>query len=108
MTAYRIVRRRRAEQDVDEALAFYLAEANGEVALGFIEALEQCYRRIGESPAAGSNRYAHELDLPGLRSRALKGYPYFVFYVQRPDHIDVWRVLHAATDIPTWISDEEL
>ncbi|PZR32359.1 type II toxin-antitoxin system RelE/ParE family toxin [Caulobacter segnis] len=108
MTAYPIVRRGRAEQDVDEALGFYLAEAGGKVALGFIEALEQRYRRISEGPAAGSSRYAHELDLPGLRSRALKGYPYLVFYVQRLDHIDVWRVLHAASDIPAWISDEGL
>ena len=106
MRSSRIVARKRAEQDIDEALAFYLAEAGGQVALGFIDALEQCYRRISESPSAGSSRYAHELDLPALKSRTLTGYPYLVFYVQRTDHIDVWRVLHAASDIPAWLINE--
>ena len=46
---------------------------------------------------------AHELDLPGLRFRMLKRYPYIVFYVERDDHIDVWRVLHGQRDIPSWL-----
>jgi len=28
------------------------------------------------------------------------GYPYLVFYVERPDHLEVWRVLHAQRDVP--------
>ena len=73
-------------------------------ALGFIEALEAAYARIGRYPAAGSPRYAHELDLPELRFWPLKNYPYLVFYVERGDHIDVWRVLHAQRDLPAWLS----
>jgi toxin ParE1/3/4 len=38
--------------------------------------------------------------LPGLRFWPLKRYPYFVFYLERETHIDVWRVLHAERDIP--------
>jgi toxin ParE1/3/4 len=30
-------------------------------------------------------------------------YPYLVFYVERDDHIDVWRVLHGQRDIPAWL-----
>ncbi|ENO88947.1 plasmid stabilization system [Thauera aminoaromatica S2] len=30
-------------------------------------------------------------------------YPYLVFYVERADHIDVWRVLHGERDIPAWM-----
>jgi toxin ParE1/3/4 len=26
-----------------------------------------------------------------------------VFYVEREDHIDVWRVVHAQRDIPAWM-----
>jgi toxin ParE1/3/4 len=48
-------------------------------------------------------RYAHELDLPGLRSWALSRYPYLVFYVERPDHVDVWRVLNSQRDLPAWM-----
>ena len=45
----------------------------------------------------------HELNLPGLRFWPLTRYPHLVFYVERPDHIDVWRVLHGTRDIPQWM-----
>jgi toxin ParE1/3/4 len=48
-------------------------------------------------------RYAHELNLPGLRSWSLTHHPHLVFYVARSDDIDVWRVLHVQRDIPTWM-----
>ncbi|MCY3505287.1 MAG: type II toxin-antitoxin system RelE/ParE family toxin, partial [Chloroflexi bacterium] len=31
------------------------------------------------------------------------GFPYMVFYVEREADVDVWRVLHAARDIPEWL-----
>jgi toxin ParE1/3/4 len=30
-----------------------------------------------------------------------------VFYVERPDHIDVWRVLHDTRDIPAWMQEPD-
>ncbi len=100
--------RQRAHLDADEAIDFYLAEGTPAAALGFIDALEKAYRHIARHPATGSTRYAHELGLPELRSWALTRYPYLVFYVERADHIDVWRVLHQQRDLPTWLrqSDE--
>jgi toxin ParE1/3/4 len=98
-----VVPRVQAEQDVLDAIDFYLVEASEKIALGFINALERAYRLIGEQPHAGASRYAHELDLPDLRSWGLRGFPYVVFYVPREDQIDVWRVLHAASDIPAWM-----
>lgn len=88
---------------MDEAIEFYLSEGALQAAAGFVDALEQAYAHIGRHPATGSPRYAHELGLPGLRSWALKRYPYLVFYVERPDHVDVWRVLHEDRDIPAWM-----
>jgi len=73
--------------------------------LGFIDALEQAYSHIGRRPDAGSSRYVGELNLPGLRFWRLKKYPHLVFYVERSDHIDVWRVLHGMRDIPSWMQD---
>jgi toxin ParE1/3/4 len=67
--------------------------------MGFIDALEKAYGHIGRHPAAGSPPYAHELNLPGLRFWLVPGYPYVVFYVERDDHVDVWRVLDAQQDI---------
>ena len=101
------VLRERADQDVQEALDYYLAEGAQQAASGFVDALERALRHIELHPAAGSPRYAHELDLPGLRSWQLKAYPYLVFYVESDDHIDVWRVLHASRDIPAWMQPPE-
>ena len=89
-----------ANRDIDAAIEYYLSESAGQAALGFVDALEQAYARIGRHPAAGSLRYAHELNLPGLRFRPLTPYPHLIFYIERDDYVDVWRVLHGQRDIP--------
>ena len=101
-----VVPRGRSERDVDDAIAYYLGENAPEAALGFIDALEQAYRHIGRHPESGSSRYARELNLQGLRFWPLSRYPYLVFYMERADHIDVWRVLHGQRDIPAWMQQE--
>lgn len=99
--------REQALRDVDGVLAYYLGEQAEAAALGFIDALQAAYAYIGRHPATGAPRYAHELILPGLRSWPLSKYPYLVFYVERADHIDVWRVLHGQRDIPAWMQAPE-
>jgi toxin ParE1/3/4 len=98
-----VVPRTVASRDIDAAVAHYSVEASREVALGFIRALELAFDHIGRHPESGSQRYGNELSLPGLRSWPLKRYPYLIFYVERVDHVDVWRVLHAQRDIPAWM-----
>ena len=100
-----VIPREQASRDVDQAINYFLGESAIDAALGFIDALEQAYQYIGRHPAAGSSRYAGELQLPGLRFWPLKRYSYLVFYLERSDHIDVWRVLHGKQDIPKWMQD---
>ena len=88
-------------------MAYYLSEQAVSAALGFIEALEQAYVHIGRHPATGAQRLGHELRLPGLRTWPLNRYPYTVFYVEYPDGIDVWRVLHSHSDIPAWLQQPD-
>jgi toxin ParE1/3/4 len=107
VTPKKVVPRERANRDVDEAINYYLSENAPEAALGFIEALEQAYGYIGRHPSAGSLRYAGELNLPGLRFWPLKRYPHLAFYLERSDHIDVWRVLHSKRDIPAWMQEPD-
>lgn len=90
---------------MDEAIAHYLSEGEEQAALGFIVELEEAYRHIAQFPASGSSRYAWELDMPGLHTWPLKRYPYLVFYRDRGDHIDVWRVLHGRRDIAAWMRE---
>ena len=105
MSGKPVVLRERARRDVDEVVEHYLAEAGAAVALGFIDALEDARRRIGEQPGSGSPRYAHELDIPGLRFRSVGEFPYLAFYVERETEVEVWRVLHGARDIPAWMQE---
>ncbi|MCR4378936.1 MAG: type II toxin-antitoxin system RelE/ParE family toxin [Rhodospirillales bacterium] len=107
MSAKPVIPRKRANQDIDEAVLYYVAEADKDVALGFIDALERAFEQIAHHPASGAPRYAHELDLPGLYFHPLKRYPYLVFYREHDDHIDVWRVLHASRDIPAWMAEPQ-
>lgn len=106
MTEKPVIPRAQARRDIEQAVDHYAGIADAPAALGFIDALESALRMIAKHPAAGSPRYGHELDLPGLRNRALKRYLYLVFYMERGDHIDVWRVLHAQRDIPAWLQDQ--
>lgn len=89
-----------------EAVDFYLKQAP-ESALDFIDVLEQTYLQIQRRPSIGSPRYAHELNLPGLKFWQCKRIPYLVFYVETTQQIDIWRVLHGSRDIPAWLQDEE-
>ena len=98
-----VIPRERARRDVEETLDHHLKEAGQVVATGFVDALEAAFEHIARHPATGSPRYAHELNLPGLRAWPLTRYPYLVFYVERADHVDVWRVLHGHRDIPAWM-----
>lgn len=99
-----VVPRELANRDVESAIDYYLSENAEQAALGFIDALEKAYTHISRHPATGSSRYAHELDLPGLRFWPLPRYPHLVFYVEQENHIDVWRVLHGQRDIPEWMN----
>lgn len=103
-----VIPREEAARDVEETINYYLPASSERAALGFIKALEDAYLHIGLHPTTGSPRYAHELNLPGLRSWPLTRYPQIVYYVERSDHIDVWRVLDSKRDVPQWMSEPKL
>jgi len=102
-----VIPRELANRDIDAAIKHYLRENAVQAAIGFIDALEQAYAHIGRNPATGSPRYAHELNLPGLRFWRLTHYPHLIFYIERDDRIDVWRVLHGQRDIPAWMHEPD-
>jgi toxin ParE1/3/4 len=99
LTVKPVIPREQASEDVTSAIDYYLADDAVDAALGFIDALAQAYAHLSRNAATGSPRYAHELSLAGLRAWPLTGYPYLVFYLERDEHIDVWRVLHTQRDI---------
>lgn len=98
--------RERAVSDIEQAVDYHLAEADIEVALRLVDAIERAIGQISRSPQAGSLRFSYELEIPGLRVRPLTRFPYLVFYVVRDDVVDVLRILHTRRDIPSAMGDE--
>lgn len=105
MTVKPVIPRHQAVHDVEQAIDYYLDEEAAQAASDLIDALQAAYRLIGEHPGVGSPRYGYELDIPGLRGRALPHFPYTVLYVERTDHVDVLRVRHQRRDIPELLRD---
>jgi len=46
-----------AKRDAEQIVTHYVDDAGVDVALSFIDALEDAYRLIGDNPGAGSPRY---------------------------------------------------
>jgi toxin ParE1/3/4 len=88
-----------ARRDVKAIAAHYLAVAGEAVAERFADDLDGTLRKIERYPGAGSPRYAHELDLPGVRVWRLARFPYSVFYREGAGEIEIWRVLHGKRNI---------
>lgn len=95
-----------AERDVENAVVYYRDEAGPQIALDFLDALEAATTHLCQYPLSGSLRFAFELEIPDLRSWPLQPFPYLIFYVPDDDRIDIWRVLHARRDIPTFLRDD--
>jgi toxin ParE1/3/4 len=101
-----LIRLQCAREEELEAVRYYAAEVGLDMALAFREALRTAYRAIAARPGTGSPRYGEILDLPGLRAKRLKRFPFLVFYVEGQDRIDVWHVLHVQRDIPASLAEK--
>lgn len=100
MTAKPVRLTPKARQDISRIARHYRAAAGEPIALAFAEAVDRALRHISDHPASGSPRYAHWLELPGLRVWPLRRFPHLVFYVEQAEAVDVWRVLHGSQDMP--------
>jgi len=99
VTAIRV--RPQADRDTDAAAEFLACEANLDVALQFLAAVERAYQRLVDHPHVGIPVKAFEPRLPQLRFWAVPGFETFlVFYVASPGAVEIVRVLHGARDLP--------
>jgi toxin ParE1/3/4 len=94
----------RAAKDIKEAVAYYDVEKPN-LGMRLVEALENAFRIIQQEPAAGSARYQHLLPIP-TRMHVLKTFPFLVFYIERADHISIFRVLHSKRDVQSILDSE--
>lgn len=100
MRSLEVILRRRAREDIDEAVSFYLEHGPPEAARSLLDELEVALARVSRYPDFGSPRYAELLAVPGLRTWVRQGHPYLLFYRMSSERVHVWRMLHAARDMP--------
>ena len=94
MATYRLAAPALADLD---AVADYYADAAGADRAGaLIASVVERFRLLAEHPRIGIAR--HELS-PGLRSYAVPGTPYAIFYIPREHGVDVIRILHGRRDL---------
>ena len=93
------VLRPRAEIDLIEVTQWYADQ--GGLALGerFFDLARAAVQRIENSPGLGSPRWAAFADMPGLRSWPVDHFPVRWCYLERPDYIDVLRLLGERRDL---------
>lgn len=104
MTRLRV--RPEADRDTDRAADYYLREADLEVALQFLAAVDQAYQRLVEHPHIGASVKTFEPRLAELRFWPVPGFEsYLVFYVPSPGVVEVVRVLHGARDVARLLED---
>lgn len=92
----KVVRRRRATQDIDQHAA-YIAARNPQAAYRFLEMVEETFDLVGRQPRIGSRRLDYIIS--GLRAfpvRTLRSY--VVLYFVSRGGVQIVRVVHASRD----------
>lgn len=95
--------RPQGKQDILAVTRHYRGEGSAPLARRWVDAIEAALAHVSRFPGSGSPRYSQPLNLEDLRFWQVKRFPYLIFYIERPDSIDVWRVLHGERDLPEWL-----
>lgn len=89
------------ERDLLEQFAWYLDEANEDIARRFNDAVDATVARLSEQPRAGHERnFKHPL-LRGVRSIRVER-PFdriMIFYRIGENVIEIWRLMHGGRDL---------
>ncbi len=99
--------REAALADVEAAVRRYAENAGAPTADAFLDALDGATAHMVRHPSTGSPRWAQALNVDGLRSWKLGRFAHLVFYVEREDRVEVWRVLDGARDIPASLAEPD-
>jgi toxin ParE1/3/4 len=70
----RFIPHRFAAQDEEKIVQYYEQMSSEQIALGFINALDQAFSQLSRYPQMGSPRPEYDLELEGIRSWSLKNF----------------------------------
>lgn len=98
-----VVTRYQADEDIDGAFEYYLANAGSDVAIAFMDEYERAALHLSKHPLSGSPLLGYTLAISDLRQWPLRRFPYLIFYFDMEHAVEIWRVLHSRVDIPAWL-----
>lgn len=91
--------RPKARSDVRAEMAYYRKHAGKPVANELAKAIDGALLHLQQHPGTGSRRIGQILNIPGLRSWRVSGFPLIWFYFEREGFLDVVRLLGERQDI---------
>lgn len=97
--------RPQALADRKDSVRYYRREAGPLIAENMVAAARKALDHIERNPGTGSPRIGQILDIPGLRSWRVSGFPLIWFYFEREDCLDVVRLLGERQDILSILVD---
>jgi toxin ParE1/3/4 len=89
--------RSQAEQDIAEALDYYLEEDSPSSAVRFVDAIEAAYPEILDAP------YRYPADRDGIRQKPVLGFPFSVLYSIQGEEIVVFSIRHHKRKPGFWL-----
>lgn len=96
---FEVRKRPQAERDIEECFVF-IGEANLDVAVHFLVAVEETVEIIAENPFVGNLREFKDSKARNIRMILVKGFrSYRIFYKTDDNAIEIVRVLHGARDL---------
>ncbi len=105
MTRIRV--RPQADRDIDRAADDYAHDANVDVALRFLAAIDEAFLRLCRHPKSGSDVQKVSTRLAGLRFALVPGFEsYLVFHIPSPECIEIVRILHGARDLAPILEED--
>ena len=100
------VLRPQAGRDRQAEVRYYRKEAGSRIAVRLVRATNSALDRIELNPGIGSPLLGRVLDIAGLRTWRVTGFPLLWLYFERVDHLDVVRLLGERQDIATILGEE--
>ena len=96
--------RPQALADLQAEVRYYRREVGRSVSERLVKAATQALKQIEQQPAMGSPVLGKQLELKGLRTWRIKDYPLLWCYFERPEALDVVRLLGERQNLPALLA----
>jgi len=96
-----------AKEDRKAEVRYYRERAGQEVAIRLVTQTGLALEQMQLNPGIGSPRWGQLAEVDGLRAWRVTGFPLVWLYFERPDHLDVLRLVGERQDILSILGTEQ-